>query len=270
MDPYRKKDKRRAVFGTVLFHLLLLFCLIFFGLRTPLPLPEEEGVFVALGNIDQGMGDVTPLMAPQPSATSSEPTEAPSVEDVVTQSTEESIALPEDKDDSEDESDSDDITPDEPVNQEVEEETVEKDPEPVVDPRALFPGSDDKSSSQDSQGDTDKDGSQGSQSGSIDGDSYEGTGKGGGVKFSLSGRKANYLPIPEYTSEAQGKVVVAITVDRNGQITRANAGARGTTTSDRTLWNLAEEAAKRARFDIKQNAPEEQTGTITYNFIRIN
>lgn len=269
---YKRKDKRKAIIGTVLFHLLLLFCLVFFSLRTPLPLPEEEGVFVALGYSEQGFGDEMPRTAPPPTPTTSQPETPSAVEEVATQSVEESVAIPDAESETDEKPDPDTSTQTdpEPQPQPEEEEVEEEDPEPVVDPRALFPGSDDQTSSEDSRGDTGQDGSQGSETGHVDGDSFQGEGQGGGVKFSLSGRKANYLPVPEYTSAAQGKVVVAITVNRNGQVTRANAGARGTTTSDRTLWELAEQAAKKAKFDLKQNAPEEQTGTITYNFIRIN
>jgi len=89
----------------------------------------------------------------------------------------------------------------------------------------------------------------------------------GGLTYNLSGRRPQILPIPEYNIQAQGRVVVSITVDRQGRVTRAAAGARGTTTSNPQLWTLAEEAALKARFEPQSNAPEEQTGSITYNFL---
>ncbi len=55
---------------------------------------------------------------------------------------------------------------------------------------------------------------------------------------------------------------------KQGQVIKAQPGARGTTTTDHTLHQQAKEAARKARFCIKTDAPKEQTGSITYNFIR--
>jgi hypothetical protein len=51
-----KREKIKGVIGTIIYHLLVLSALLFFGLTTPLPLPGEEGVEVNLGNSDQGSG----------------------------------------------------------------------------------------------------------------------------------------------------------------------------------------------------------------------
>jgi len=64
--------------------------------------------------------------------------------------------------------------------------------------------------------------------------------------------------------------VVTIKVDRQGNVTSAVPGAKGTNVSDETLWNLAKNAALRSKFIADPNAPEFQVGTITYNFIRQN
>jgi TonB family protein len=86
--------------------------------------------------------------------------------------------------------------------------------------------------------------------------------------ISMAGRRVLTLPAPEYNSNGMGRVVVSITVNRSGQVIRARAGERGTTTSDRVLWIAAEAAALKARFEPQNNSPQEQSGTITYNFIR--
>ncbi len=51
-----KKERTKAIIGTVLFHIGLLAFMILMGLRTPLPLPGEEGVEVNLGYYDVGSG----------------------------------------------------------------------------------------------------------------------------------------------------------------------------------------------------------------------
>ena len=75
---------------------------------------------------------------------------------------------------------------------------------------------------------------------------------------------------PSYDSKEQGKVVVTIKVDKNGNVTSAVAGAKGTNVSDQTLWQLAKDAALKSKFVSDPNAPDTQVGTITYNFIRQN
>ncbi len=271
MEDKNKKDHTRALLGTLIFHVVLGLIFLFFGLSTSLPLPEEEGVLVALGYTDQGMGRLQPLVSspPAPRQETSPPSSAP--EEVVTQQTEESISLsdatpkpvPERRDPESPQRETR-PTPETPV------EKPREDPPPQVDPRALFPGADQRTTSRQDQGETLGQGNQGQREGVIDAQNYEGIGQGQGITFSLSNRRANLLPVPEYTTQAQGRVVVNITVNRQGVVTRAIAGGRGSTTTDQNLYRLAEEAARRARFDVQQNAPEEQTGTITYNFIRLN
>ena len=269
MEEEKKKYNNKALIGTIIFHGALLLWFILFGLTTPLPLPEEEGVLVNLGFTDQGMGHRQPLTSspppPQP-----QPTQASqATEDIATQSTEESIAIPDSRENREqprEDTRQDDPSPREETTQ----QQPQPDPEPQVNPNALFPGRDRQTTTSQDQGDTGYPGNQGRPDGTTDGTATEGGGQGEGIQFSLTGRRANHLPIPEYTTQSQGRVVVSISVNRNGEVTRATAGARGTTTNDSVLWAAAEAAAMKARFDVKNDAPHEQTGTITYNFIRLN
>jgi len=93
---------------------------------------------------------------------------------------------------------------------------------------------------------------------------------GSGISFSLGGRGSLMLHKPSYDSKEQGKVVVAIKVDKQGRVTSAVPGAKGTNVSDQTLWQLAKDAALLSRFVADPDAPEMQVGFITYNFIRQN
>ncbi len=268
MQQDKKKYNNKALLGTLFFHVALLVCFIFFGLTTPLPLPEEEGVLVSLGYTEQGTGQRQPLTSapppPQPQPTQS----SQASENIATQSTEESVALPESPQDRQ--QPREDTRQEEPRQQETAPEQPQPEPEPQVNPNALFPGRDRQTTDSQSQGDSGEPGNQGREDGSIDGTATSGGGQGNGPEFSLTGRRANHMPLPEYNSQSQGKVVVSITVNRNGEVVRAIAGARGTTTSDRVLWAAAERAALRAKFDVKNDAAHEQKGTITYNFIRLN
>ncbi len=266
------KDRTRALFGTIIFHGVLLLCFLLFGLSTPLPLPEEHGVIVSLGYVEDGAGQTQPLAAPRPVPQSPPASPAQEPEGVVTQDTQESIVLPDetpDHDAGRERPDSDRRDP-LPEPDDAVETVEEEEPAPQVDPRALFPGRDQRSTDRQARGETGETGVQGAPEGVVGSDVFDGIAQSNGIEYSLTGRRANFLPIPEYTTLATGRVVVQITVNRQGQVIRATAGARGTTTTDRTLHRNAEDAARRARFDLKSDAPEEQTGTITYNFIRLN
>ncbi len=272
MESFSKKDKSRAFAGTVVFHAVLLVSFLLFGLSTPLPLPEEHGVLVMLGYTEEGVGERQPLAAPPP-----EPRPATSLpeadpEEGVTQDTEESVPLPDEAAEQQEEQEQPEaeIPDPAPEPEEAAEEEPEEEPLPEVDPRALFPGRDQRSTDRQDQGEAEERGDEGRPEGATDAEDFEGTGPGDGIEYSLDGRQANYLPLPDYTTQATGRVVVRITVNRRGQVIRASAGGRGTTTTNQTLHRLAEEAARRARFDLQADAPEEQTGTITYNFIRLN
>ncbi|HAX93637.1 MAG TPA: hypothetical protein DCY25_06795 [Bacteroidales bacterium] len=61
--------------------------------------------------------------------------------------------------------------------------------------------------------------------------------------------------------------MVAISVDRSGKVIQANPGVKGSTTLNADLLRVAKEAALKARFDSKTDAPAIQKGFITYNFV---
>ncbi|MEI6853748.1 MAG: hypothetical protein WCL06_12950 [Bacteroidota bacterium] len=102
-----------------------------------------------------------------------------------------------------------------------------------------------------------------------DGDGI-GPGHDKGISYFMKDRSIKYLPKPIYNSKNEGIVVVDIWVDKNGNVTKAIAGGRGSTTTNQQLWKLAGDAAKRATFSVNAKAPEEQKGTITYNFVNLN
>ena len=88
-----------------------------------------------------------------------------------------------------------------------------------------------------------------------------------GISYDLAGRQAMSLPKPTYDIRSEGIVVVEITVDRNGKVTKAVPGVKGSTTLEEYFLRVAREAAMSAKFDRKPDAPVIQKGTITYHFI---
>ncbi|MBK9389118.1 MAG: energy transducer TonB [Bacteroidetes bacterium] len=112
-------------------------------------------------------------------------------------------------------------------------------------------------------------GNQGVVTGSVD-SKVRGDGGGtgnSGISYDLQGRGFQKLPTPKYDYQGEGRVVVEVSVDREGKVIQANPGSKGSTTLDEYLLRVAKEAAMEARFEAKPSAPVVQKGTITYNFI---
>jgi TonB family protein len=255
-----KKDEIKGIVGTIIFHALLLVAIMFAALRTPLPLPDEGGVEVNLGNSEEGTGTVQPEELSQAASTSPPPRITRAPDEVVTDNNDEAPAIQPKKEEK-------------PVEAERKEPTrvVRQEPvappQPKVNPRALFPGKASTGGTGGSEGITGKTGDQGNPTGSPGAQSYEGSGgSGSGVSFSLSGRSSRQIPRPSNNFSNEGIVVVTIYVNRAGSVTRVISGAQGTTTSNLQLRQLAEQAARQAKFSPKEDAPEEQKGTITYIF----
>ena len=137
--------------------------------------------------------------------------------------------------------------------------------EPKLDPRASFPGmsqQDDKATAPHSASEA----AEGFKAGQPDGNTKEGRTQ-GAANAHLSGRNVvGTLPRPTYNAQLEGTVVVRVKVDQYGNVTEAVPGVEGTTVTDSGLWNAARNAAMKAHFNTKADAPVLQTGTITYIF----
>jgi hypothetical protein len=88
-----------------------------------------------------------------------------------------------------------------------------------------------------------------------------------GISYDLGGRGFQALPTPKYDYQGEGRFVVEVSVDRQGKVVEAVPGIKGSTTQDEYLLNVAKEAAMKASFEVKPDAPAVQKGTITYNFM---
>lgn len=87
------------------------------------------------------------------------------------------------------------------------------------------------------------------------------------VSYNLKGRYARILPIPVFKCESGGRVVVEVIVNPRGVVIKADV-IKGQSAPDERLWRVAEDAANRSRFNDKADAPAQQKGTITYNFVK--
>lgn len=259
-------DRGKGIVGTIVFHGLIVILLILFGFTTPLPLPAEQGILINFGTSNEGMGISEPrdeLGAPKPESAAAQKQEE---ESPLTQDNEDAPSLTVKKENTE-KNEAKDKKAASLTGQEKGEKEVEKPRE--ANKKALFPGK--KTDGEvTGEGETGKTGNQGGEEGSIDSQNRIGsTGGGGsaekGIIANLNGRTALSLPPPEYPNQERGRVVVEVTVDQRGNITKAIPGVTGSTTLNSELLRAAEKAALNAKFNVNFNAPP-QVGTITYIF----
>lgn len=245
-----KKDKGIAIAGTIVVHALVLLVLFLMAFRTPLPLPGEEGVEVDLGMMDQGMGNIQPEKPAIPMATQPQQQQNKSKEDIVTQNDDEAPAI------------------EKPKNTKPKQETKPvEEPKPTVNQKALFKGSNNPQAGG-SEGITGQPGDQGKPNGLAGIKKYDGNGgKGNGTGYDLGGRGAKSLHRPDDDFSEEGRIVVDIWVNRDGQVVRAEVATKGTDIINNAMRQKAIQAAKRSTFASDPDAPEEQHGTITYTFV---
>ena len=271
LEQFEKHNK--GIIGTTVFHVVIILIILFLGFRTPLPLPGEEGILITFGTDDDGLGFTQPArqQASPPASTPppSQPTQAE--EQIITQDIEEAPSLPQPR--REETVRPEPVRPAEqpspqPPEPVATEEKVEEVPERRPNPNALFPGRTASGETGTSAGETTGQGNHGRETGSADSPHRTGgdAGSPDGISFSLDGRTHFELPLPVYERGGGGVVIVEVTVNRSGVVTYARAGVQGTTNSDYYLLNAAENAAKKARFNVSTDAPESQRGTITYIF----
>ena len=284
----RNSNKRKALIGTILFHALIVLALLFLALKTPLPLPGEQGVEVSIGTESPGTGrkvNATTPAKPQPQKEEKKKTvvtppptkKAPQKN--LTQDVEKAPSLPPKKKTVKKKP--------KPINKKkkeiqkpvkktpaaetkkhkpvVKKHKVEK-PKPVVNQRALFKLSKNKSNT--GRGNEDGNNEMGSPHGIEQSTNFMGKGgKGSGISYSLGGRGARYIDKPNASFNEQGIVVVQIWVDPSGKVVHAQISAKGTTVVDEHLRNIAIQSALNSTFVSDPSAPAKQIGTITYTFI---
>jgi TonB family protein len=86
-----------------------------------------------------------------------------------------------------------------------------------------------------------------------------------GYSFNLKGRKLVDRPIINDNDQFEGRIVVEITVNRQGKVVNATV-TRGSTATAGPMVDRAIRSAKEVSFSADPDAPEEQFGTISFNF----
>lgn len=88
----------------------------------------------------------------------------------------------------------------------------------------------------------------------------------GNVGLSIQNRGWAVPPDIEDNGQRTGVVMVEVRVARDGRITFARVSLKGTTLTDKALWDKCERAVRSARFNELDYAPREQRGLIPFRF----
>ncbi|WP_341839134.1 hypothetical protein [Chitinophaga caseinilytica] len=294
MTEQNKSKNIKAAGITIGVHALLLLALVMVSLDVPPPLPDQDmGIEVNLGTSDDGMGDEQPLNPNPPAAAQPEPsTPQPAAASKADNSNSQELATS-------DEAEAPEVIkqPVKPVNVKPKEIAKTLEPKPVKapkpkaeappapvppapkpKPKAVFTGGTgnaansgngaDGSNNSTGEGNTGKPGDRGVIGGSPNGGAYTGTpGAGRGASdFRLAGRTLVNRPSVEWDGNETGYVAINIKVDRNGNVVSATHNLRGSTISNPAAIREAKEAALRIKYNVSQEAPEEQFGPIRFYF----
>lgn len=261
---------------------LLMFLVSWTAPQTPQPV-VDNGIEVNLGNVDAGLGDVSPQIPGEPSkadesdvqpvrtsAAKEEPEESKEVAENTERDVPEIRTSPKPKTEPKEHKEL-------PKAKPVEKAPVAAATPAPPKPKAVYKGGTTQNNSggngADSyngirnQGIAGGKGDQGKANGNPASDSYTGnggTGKGGvSIRSGLSGRRFTHLPSFTDDFNENAKVAVDITVNESGAVTSAAINPRGTTTTNGGIRGIALSKARQLKLT---SGSSEQTGTIVFDF----
>ena len=254
-------EQRNGLIGTAVFHAILLLLFLFFGLTHVVPEPLT-GIPISFGNSADGGGDTPPQESTAPTETEvdeqveevseTKPVEASTpTEKVLTQEDIEAVRVATAKEKAEKE------------RKEKEAENAQKEAEAKAKADKLASVFSKPQGQGNTQGATD----QGNPDGNLGAGSGTPGNGGGGVRHSFTDRSLLSTPKINDDSQDEGKVVVDIVVDRNGNVIKATPGAKGSDTNSSHLFSKAKKAALKTKFSPNPNAPAEQYGKLTFRFV---
>lgn len=246
-----KKSRVTGVALTISMHVVLLICCFIMGFTyLDPPPPEQEQILIEFDEPEIGIPKQT-LDGTKPRSEEADPTK--------------DINLVQ-RSQAQNEGTKSNEAPEATVDEFGDVETPEPERKKEINRKALFTAAENKTQKDTLAAQTAREVSDALAAGHAKGNTKTGE-TAGEPNAKLSGRTVDgTLPKPTYGVAADGVVVVDIWVDNYGTVTKALAGAEGTTVTDKTLWQEARKAAMKAHFNMSADAPALQKGTITYIF----
>ena len=260
-----------ASFGTVLVMALAILLLFLLSMSFDTP-KEDEGLMVSFGYSDIGGGQEDGQMQPEsePLTTVVPPSSAPSQQDLMTQDNEQSLALQRQQEEKrrQQQALAEQRRKEREEKQRIEAERRAEEARIAAENAKKQQAIDNANKFGNLFGQTNNPEGSGGSGNSASSDAKGnplGSGVSGGNSWSLNGRSLiGALPKPQGSFEREGTVVVAITVDANGNVVSATVTS-GTDISDYATQQMAINAAKQAKFNIVDR-PDKTLGKITYHF----
>ena len=251
--------------GGIMGGLLILSFVIMIG--SAFPDIGTGGIIVNYGTSDVGMGDdymTVDEASTDPNANQVRPDKIDPQQEIqetpAQQITERSVAT-------QDTEDAPAVVANEAKKANAEEATAEKEEsKPAINPNALYTGRRNNSTGR-GDGTGTEGGNQGSNQGDPLASNYGEGGSGDGdIGLSIQDRGWAVPPDIEDNGQQAGVVMVEVRVARDGRITFARVSLKGTTLTDKALWDKCERAVRSARFNEIERAPREQRGLIPFRF----
>lgn len=266
-----KKDinKRKAFIIALVIYGTLAVIFFYVGLKYPDPPLEEGGVEIAMadwGFEDAGYGSaepneqiVTASAQDRPDDSNSDDLSEKPNEDMVTESTSE-VSVPDPL-----ANENQNESSDEPLAENAESDSAVVETQELNEALKNVLGLWDNAETSTSEGSVaDASGNEGTATGKPEG---IGTFGGNGSSYELGGRSMMAGPKVGEKPNEEGIVVLNIWVDRNGKVIRTAQNLRESNTTSQHLFNLAKNAALKAKFNTASDAPPEQRGKMTFIFI---
>ena len=278
MKYFETKHEKNSAKITALITVMILLFLFVVG-PDYLDPPVEYGVAVNFGNTDYGSGPIQPVKPvksevnkiveeTQPQETKSEPETTPTkTEEILTQETEEAIAIKKQK-----EAETRAKAEAERIEREKREAEEKKRREEEAKKKSIDNLIGGVKNSDDTKNTSDGTGNTAGNQGQLDGDPYApsyfgGSGPGkGGVGYGLNGRGTPSRKVFKQDCNEYGLVVVKIEVNKNGKVIKAEPGVRGTTNTASCLLEPARKIALSHKWPADPNAPTRQIGFVSVNF----
>lgn len=271
-EPINKK----AIAWTAGVHIVLLLLLLFLGYTMPASeQPEELGMEVNLGTSEDGSGTSQPMAKDDPAAANASVAYNPSAADkseakdmLRTDDPNAPSVAPTASNNTTNRNRTENTSRrNRPTTQQQTNNNTNAAPQQ---PRYVYGGSNGRGGNSGgtnapgtSEGNTTGTGDRGVPGGTPGASNYTGVpGSGNGISHNLARRSIVAFPPPEADFKEGGKVVIRITVNRDGQIVNKQV----VSASNTQLRSIALKKLDKVRFNKSNEAPEEQFGNITFVF----
>jgi len=284
------KNRNIGFIVSIVAHLLMVICFFLPLLTFPDPPPPKEGILIALGRPDEGMGDDRPMAGrpdgdleekvirdnpppAQPKSTPPPPSSKPlpkatNQPKVMTTEDPEAVAIAQSKIREQKRAKDEAIRIEQ--DQKRQRDAVDKERQRVANEESARNKAKSKygdlyKNGGTGRGNTNKPGNQGDPSGDPNSDILTGKSTGTGKVGGDLAKRGGKGPSINTSIQEEGIVVIKVCIDANGKVISADYTQSGSTTTNAQLITLAKDNARRRVFN--QDKEDKQCGPITYSFI---